>query len=53
LLFLQRLGMRRMEAFIIGLIAVVGLSFLIEIILAKPDPREVVGGLVPYLSGKE
>src|ERR1700712_5397799 len=37
LLFLQRLGMRRMEAFIIGLIAIVGLSFLLEIILAKPS----------------
>src|SRR5690242_13956630 len=34
LLFLQRLGMRRMEAFIIGLIAVVGFSFLLEIIFA-------------------
>ncbi len=30
LLFLQRLGMRKMEAFIIGLIAVVGLSFLMR-----------------------
>ncbi|HTQ65629.1 MAG TPA: Nramp family divalent metal transporter [Puia sp.] len=53
LLFLQRLGMRRMEAFIIALIAVVGLSFLIEIIMAKPDAGEVASGLIPYLSGKE
>src|SRR4028118_200002 len=36
LLYLQRLGMRTMEAFIIALVAVVGISFLIEIILAKP-----------------
>src|ERR1700716_1741605 len=35
LLFLQKLGMRRMEAFIIGLIAIVGLSFLVEILLAR------------------
>lgn len=53
LLFLQRLGMRRMEAFIIGLIAVVGLSFLVEIILARPSPREIVSGFVPMLHGKE
>src|SRR6185503_13651332 len=53
LLFLQRLGMRRMEAFIIGLIGIVGLSFLIEILLARPDLKEVATGLVPVLHGKE
>src|ERR1700761_7767381 len=53
LLFLQRLGMRRMEAFVIGLIAVVGLSFFVEILLAKPDIRDVASGLVPVLQGKE
>src|SRR5580698_6760748 len=45
LLFLQRMGMRRMEAFIIGLIAVVGGSFFIEIILAKPALHDVATGL--------
>ncbi len=53
LLFLQRLGMRRMEAFIIGLIAVVGFSFLIEIILAKPTLGEVATGFIPRLPGSE
>jgi manganese transport protein len=53
LLFLQRLGMRKMEAFIIGLIAIVGLSFLTEIILAKPNLGEVANGLIPRLPGKE
>ncbi|MHA4807671.1 Nramp family divalent metal transporter [Flavitalea flava] len=53
LLFLQKLGMRRMEAFIIGLIAVVGLSFGVEIFLARPDLKEVATGLVPVLHGKE
>ncbi|MBL0335042.1 MAG: Nramp family divalent metal transporter [Chitinophagaceae bacterium] len=48
-LLLQRLGMRKMEAFIIALIAVIGLSFLIEIILAKPDLKEVAGGFVPFI----
>src|SRR5215467_13083333 len=37
LLLLQRLGMRKMEAFIIGLVAVIGLSLPTEIILAKPN----------------
>jgi manganese transport protein len=53
LLFLQRLGMRRMEAFIIGLIAIVGLSFLVEIILAKPAFGPIARGLIPVLHGKE
>jgi manganese transport protein len=53
LLLLQRLGMRKMEAFIIGLVAVIGLSFLVEIILAKPDLGEVVTGFVPRLPGNE
>ena len=49
LLLLQRLGMRRMEAFIIGLVFIIGMSFLIEIILAKPQLGEVVTGFVPSI----
>ena len=49
LLALQRLGMRKMEIFIIGLIAVIGLSFLLEIILAKPNLSEVITGFVPSI----
>ena len=51
LLFLQRLGMRRMEVFILSLIAIVGISFFIEIFLAKPDIAEISRGLVPSLPG--
>src|ERR1700704_1049215 len=47
LLFLQKMGMRRMEAFVIGLIAVVGGSFLVEILLARPAPRDILSGFVP------
>ena len=53
LLYLQRLGIRKMEAFIIGLVAVVAGSFLLEIILAKPDPVEVVGGLIPSFANEQ
>jgi manganese transport protein len=49
LLLLQRLGMRKMEAFIVGLVFIIGASFLIEIILAKPDFGEVVKGFVPRI----
>ncbi len=48
-LLLQRLGIRKMEAFIICLVAIIGLSFLVEIILAKPDLKEVVAGFIPSI----
>lgn len=47
LLVLQRYGMRKMEAFIIALVATIGLSFLIEIIFAQPHFGDVVKGFVP------
>lgn len=48
-LYLQRLGMRKMEAFIIALVAVIGISFLIQILLAKPDLGEVAMGFIPSI----
>ncbi|SFW59741.1 Nramp family divalent metal transporter [Chitinophaga sancti] len=49
LLVLQRYGIRKMEAFIIALVAIVGLSFLTELIMAKPVMSEVVTGFVPRI----
>lgn len=49
LLILQRYGIRKMEAFIISLVAIVGISFLTELVLAKPVMSEVVTGFVPVL----
>lgn len=46
-LFLQRYGIRKMEAFIICLVLIIGCSFLIEMVIAKPDMGEVVKGFVP------
>lgn len=52
LLWFQKLGMRRLEAFIIALILVIGVSFLVEIFLAKPDTSEILKGFIPSsLSG--
>ncbi|HUQ64884.1 MAG TPA: Nramp family divalent metal transporter [Flavitalea sp.] len=53
LLFLQKLGMRTLEAFIITLVAIVGLSFLTEIFLAKPGMGEVAAGLIPHIPDDE
>ncbi|CAN5410292.1 Nramp family divalent metal transporter [soil metagenome] len=47
LLYLQKMGIRKMEAFIITLVAVVAISFLIEIIFAKPDLAEIASGFIP------
>ena len=53
LLYLQKLGMRKMEAFIIALVAIVAGAFLIQIIMAKPDLGEMATGLIPTLQDKE
>ena len=47
LFYLQKKGMRTMEAFIIALVLIIGLSFIIEIFFAKPDVGEIVKGFVP------
>jgi manganese transport protein len=47
LLYLQRLGIRKMEAFIITLVAIIAICFLIQIVLAKPALHEVARGLIP------
>jgi manganese transport protein len=53
LLMLQRLGMRKMESFIIALVAIIGFSFLAEMIFAKPDLGEVVTGFIPTIPNNE
>ena len=53
LLFLQKLGMRTVEAFIITLVGIVGISFLFEILLAQPDLAEVATGLIPSIPNEE
>ena len=49
LLYLQRWGMRQMEAVILALVATIGGCFLIQIFLAQPDLAGVVSGLRPSL----
>ncbi len=49
ILFLQSYGMRKMEAFIVALVAVIGGAFLVEMFLAKPDMGELVKGFIPSL----
>src|SRR5206468_3198374 len=50
LLYLQKLGMRKMEAFIIALVGVIFICFLIQICLAKPEVNQIITGLVSKLA---
>lgn len=52
-LLLQRLGIRKMEAFIICLVGIIGLSFLAEIIIAKPNIGEVMVGFIPSIPNED
>lgn len=47
LLFLLNSGIRKLEAFIISLVGVIGISFLIQLFIAKPDVVEISKGLIP------
>lgn len=49
LLLLQSYGMRKIEAFIVALVLVIGGAFLIEMVLAKPDMGELITGFIPSL----
>lgn len=49
LLYLQRLGMRKMELFIVGTVTAIGLCFLVEMFFAQPDLGEVAKGFIPSL----
>jgi manganese transport protein len=46
-LYLQRLGIRKMEAFIILLVATIGFSFLAQLLIAKPNLSQAIVGFIP------
>lgn len=49
LLWLQRLGMRKTEAFILAMIAIIGGCFFVELFLAQPSLAEIGKGFVPSI----
>jgi len=52
LLYLQRLGMRKMEAFIITLVGIIFVAFFIQIFMAAPDVGSIVKGFIPSFPPK-
>ncbi len=53
LLWLQKFGIRKIEAFIILLISIIGLSFLAELIFADPNMRAIAEGIIPSIPGTD
>jgi len=49
LLFLINKGMRKMEAFILALVVIIGSAFFIEMILAKPHMGDLMAGFIPSM----
>jgi manganese transport protein len=49
LLFLINKGIRKMEAFIIALVMIIGVSFIFEMIFAQPEMGKVIYGLIPSM----
>lgn len=53
LLWLQRFGIRKLEAFIIALVVVIGASFFIQVYWAAPNVGEMAKGLIPSKLNEE
>jgi len=49
ILFLQKAGVRKFEAFIIALVGIIGACFAIEMIFSSPDVPGILMGLKPSL----
>lgn len=47
LLFLLNHGIRKMELFIISLVAIIGMAFVAQMFFAQPAPGDIVRGLMP------
>ncbi|WP_461790101.1 Nramp family divalent metal transporter [Pedobacter sp.] len=53
LLFLLNKGMRKMEAFIVSMVFIVGISFLAEMFIVQPSIKEIAKGFEPSMLGGE
>ena len=49
LLWLQRFGMRKIEAVVLAMVVTIGLCFLVQVVMARPDYSAVVQGFRPSL----
>ncbi len=48
-LWLANRGFRWLEALVVGLVALIGLCFGLEVLFSKPEVRDMLGGFVPTI----
>ncbi len=53
LLFLMNRGVRKLEVFILSLVGIIGICFLLEIGIIKPDAVQISRGFVPHIVNKD
>ena len=53
LLFLLNYGIKKLEAFIIFLVALIGLSFFAELFFAQPSLKGILRGMLPSIENNE
>ncbi|MEW6774513.1 MAG: Nramp family divalent metal transporter [Bacteroidota bacterium] len=53
LLFLMNKGIRKLEAFILSLVGIIGFCFLLEMFIVKPDAQQVITGFIPKLVNED
>lgn len=53
LLFLLHFGVRKLEAFIICLVALIGACFAVEMFLAQPNIGDIFSGIIPSIPNSE
>lgn len=53
LLFLMNRGVRKLEAFILSLVGIIGICFLLEIWIIKPDAIQISRGFIPRLVSED
>ena len=51
-LWLSRYGIRMIEALVLGLIAIIGGCFMVELMFAKPAVAPILGGLLPRINAQ-
>jgi manganese transport protein len=53
LLFLLNFGIRKLEAFIIFLVSIIGMSFVAELFFAQPSLTGIAAGIIPHIENSD
>ncbi len=53
LLFLMNRGVRKLEAFILSLVGIIGICFFLEIWIIKPDAVQISKGFIPHIVNED